>query len=138
MMLARRRFDLRVVPIDRRKYGSLSVPSTGLFCVTVPELAPFGNPFGFGVPIAPSCALLATPVEWPDKPDLSQTQTIMSTLSIGASTARRVVVLPGMYEQKGEVALRELLLQARRQNEMLISAVLRLSPSLALPWSTGR
>jgi hypothetical protein len=142
VMLATRTFHLRVVPTatnaERTGYAPLYMPSTGLFCVVVPELAPFSSPFGFGIPIAPSCALLATPAEWPDALDLSQTRRILSALSIGASTAQRVVVLPGMYEQKGEGLLRELLLQARRHNEMLISTVRRFRPSSGLPGSKRR
>lgn len=131
---AMRRFDLRLVhtvpSAERAGYAPLYVPSTGLFPVVVPELVFLGSPFGFGIPIALTCALVVTPVEWPDKLELHQTRTILSTLSIGTSTARRVVVMPGMYEQKGEATLRELLLQARRDNERLVSVVEKMRRSV--------
>jgi hypothetical protein len=121
--LAMRIYDLRVMPTahnaDRPGYAPLSVPSTGLFFVVVPELGRFGSPIAFGIPIAPTCALLVTPATWPDQLDLTQTRQILPVLSVGTFHARRVVVLPGMYEQQGEVALRELLHQARHDNEVL-------------------
>jgi hypothetical protein len=124
----RRLYDVRVIHTvsnaDKSGFRPLYIPSTGVFtAVVVPALGLHGGPFAFGIPIHPVCALLLTPVEWPDDIDLSQTRMMLAAWSIGASKARRVVILPGMYEQEGEAAMRELLLEARRNNEKLIAAV---------------
>jgi hypothetical protein len=124
----RRLYDVRVIHTvsnaDKTGFRPLYVPSTGVFtAVVVPALGLHGGPFAFGIPIHPACALLLTPVEWPDDIDLSQTRMMLAAWSIGASKARRVVILPGMYEQEGKAAMRELLFEARRNNERVIAAV---------------
>lgn len=121
-----RRFDLRLIHTvanaDGTGFAPLYMPSTGLFPLVMPDLGCLsGHSFGFGLPIDPTCALLQTPVERQGKIDLSGSREILSLSSIGTSTARRVVVMPGLYEQVGETNLRELLLASRRNNERLVS-----------------
>jgi hypothetical protein len=121
-----RRFDLRLIHTvanaDGTGYAPLYMPSTGLFPLVVPDLGCLsGHSFGLGLPIDLTCALLQTPIDQQDKIDLSENRGILWSSSIGTSTARRVVVMPGLYEQEGEANLRELLLELRRNNDKLVA-----------------
>ena len=117
--LALRKFDLRLLHTESMP---LCVPETGLFCMIMPDIRRFlQEPFGFGIPINPTCALLATPAESGEKLDLTKSRTILATSSVATSTARRVVVPPELYRQLGKDRLREKLLWFRQQNEQLLA-----------------
>jgi hypothetical protein len=122
---AMRRFDLRVVHTvanpDATGFAPLYMPSTGLFPLLVRDRGCLsGHSYGFGVPIDLTCALVVTPAEQHGKLELSRTQAMLWWSSIGTSNARRVVVMPGLYEQEGEPKVRELLLRLRRGNDKLL------------------
>lgn len=123
-----RSFDLRlmhtVCNADSTGYAPLYVPSNGLFQVILRDRGCLsGHSIGLGLPIDVTCALIATPVERQGDIDVSQSRGMLSALSIGTSMARRVVVMPGLYEQDGEIKLRELLHELRRGNDTLLGLV---------------
>jgi hypothetical protein len=135
---AMRRFDLRVVHTvwnpDETGFAPLYMPSTGLFPLLVRDRGCLsGHSYGFGIPISLTCALVVTPAEQHGRLELSRTRAMLWWSSIGTSNARRVVVMPGLYEQQGEARSRELLLSLRRTTTCCSR-----SAKTSASWSTAR
>jgi hypothetical protein len=120
-----RTYDLRLMHTvsnhDNTAYAPLYMPSTGMFRTIVRDHGCLsGHSIGLGLPIDVTCALIATPTERHGNLEMAPTRKALSSASIGTSTARRVVLVPGLYEQDGEERLRGMLRELRRNNDTLI------------------
>jgi hypothetical protein len=105
-------------------FAPLCVPSSGMYRFTFPDTGcQSGHSIGVGIPIDLHCALVATPAENHGQLDLSRIPGSLANCSVGTSEARRVVIMPLLYQQQGEDSLRTILKELRATNDFLITAV---------------
>lgn len=122
----REEYDLCLVTTvaDGEKIAPLYVPFSGTFQITFPDKGCLsGHAIGLGLPVDIHCALLVTPVQRHGAADTSRVPSSISNCSVGTSLARRVVVPPAVFDAYSEETLRTKLLDLRRGNDSLVSAV---------------
>jgi hypothetical protein len=121
-----RAYDLQLVFTVRNGdlVAPLFVPSGGVFKITYPDEGCLsGHAVGVGLPLAPSCALVATPSDQHGKADLSRLPGSIANCSVGTSDSRRVVVFPTGIANGTNDLLRRTLHELRELNDLLVAAV---------------
>lgn len=127
VMAVQREHDLRLIITEGDGTGGflpLYVPSTGLFPYLLRDAGCLsGNSFGLTLAIDIHSALLVTPAEHRGALNAVSSRPLLTTMSVGTSRARRVVVVPQLLERLGERQVREEILQWRERNDELIRLV---------------
>ncbi len=119
-------YDLQLVfttSMPGDNWAPLSVPSTGVFPFALPDAGNMSHyTIAMGMPVDPTCALVATPIEKHGKLDLSLLPKQLANLSVGTKPARRVVLYPPVVASISEDQLRRDFHELRERNEMLVTS----------------
>ena len=102
----------------------LSVPSAGTFIVSLRDTGcASGFSLGVGLPLEPTCALVAIPVEERGKIDTSLLGPSLANNSVGISASKRVVLHPSVRSTFSEGKLRDDLKELRESNDTITSGI---------------
>ena len=103
------------------------MPSTAIFPVAFPDPGCVSqHAFGLGLPLHPTCALVATPIERDGPPDLSLVSPSLLTFSVGKSPTKRVVLSPRTLKEIPPADLARALREKRRLTDETHDGVLKL------------